>query len=81
MDERMESLNEIRSLAAEAVRQMEDMLGNPKTSPMVKIRIMEMILDRTFGRPEAAVKLSTTQQNVEAAQARLEAIFGHVKIE
>ena len=81
MDERMESLNEIRSLAPEAVRQMEDMLGNPKTSPMVKIRIMEMILDRTFGRPEAAVKLSTTQQNVEAAQARLEAIFGHVKIE
>ena len=81
MDERMESLNEIRSLAPEAVRQMEDMLGNPKTSPMVKIRIMEMILDRTFGRPEAAVKLSTAQQNVEAAQARLEAIFGHVKIE
>ena len=81
MDERMESLNEIRSLAPEAVRQMEDMLGNPKTSPMVKIRIMEMILDRTFGRPEAAVKLSTTQQNVEAAQARLERIFGHVKIE
>ena len=79
MDERMESLNEIRSLAPEAVRQMEDMLGNPKTSPMVKIRIMEMILDRTFGRPEAAVKLSTTQQNVEAAQARISAIVARIR--
>jgi hypothetical protein len=42
---------------------------------------MEMVLDRTFGKPEAAIKLTSAQQNVEAAQARLEAIFGHVKIE
>jgi hypothetical protein len=81
MDGRMNSLDEIRDLAPEVVRQMGEMLGNAKVPAMVKVRIMEMILERTYGKPEASVRLTSAQQNVEAAQARLEAIFGHVKIE
>ena len=81
MDNRMDSLNEIRGLAPEVVNQMERMLHDDRTPAMVKVRIMEIILERTYGRPEASIKLTTAQQNVEAAQARLEAIFGHVKIE
>ena len=81
MDDRMDSLNEIRGLAPEVVNQMERMLHDDRTPAMVKVRIMEIILERTYGRPEASIKLTTAQQNVEAAQARLEAIFGHVKIE
>ena len=81
MDGRMNSLDEIRELAPEVVRQMGEMLGNAKVPAMVKVRIMEMILERTYGKPEASVRLTTAQQNVGAAQARLEAIFGHVKIE
>jgi hypothetical protein len=77
----MDSLNEIRGLAPEVVNQMERMLHDDRTPAMVKVRIMEIILERTYGRPEASIKLTTAQQNVEAAQARLEAIFGHVKIE
>ena len=77
----MDSLNEIRGLAPEVVNQMERMLHDDRTPAMVKVRIMEIILERTYGRPEAPIKLTTAQQNVEAAQARLEAIFGHVKIE
>jgi len=81
VDDRMDSLNEIRGLAPEVVNQMERMLHDDRTPAMVKVRIMEIILERTYGRPEASIKLTTAQQNVEAAQARLEAIFGHVKIE
>ena len=81
MDENMESLSEIRRLTPEVVHMMDDMLHSNKIPAMVKIRLMEIILERTFGKPEAAIRLSTAQQNVEAAQARLEAIFGHVKIE
>jgi len=81
VDNRMDSLNEIRGLAPEVVNQMERMLHDDRTPAMVKVRIMEIILERTYGRPEASIKLTTAQQNVEAAQARLEAIFGHVKIE
>ena len=81
MDENMESLSEIRRLTPEVVHMMDDMLHSNKIPAMVKVRLMEIILERTFGKPEAAIRLSTAQQNVEAAQARLEAIFGHVRIE
>ncbi len=81
MDRRMDSLEQIRGMAPEVVAQMADMLRNGKTPAAVKLRIMEMVLERTFGKPEAAVRLTTAKQNVEAAQARLEAIFGHVKID
>jgi len=74
VDNRMDSLNEIRGLAPEVVNQMERMLHDDRTPAMVKVRIMEIILERTYGRPEASIKLTTAQQNVEAAQARLEAI-------
>ena len=81
MDENMESLSEIRRLTPEVVHMMDDMLHSNKIPAMVKVRLMEIILERTFGKPEAAIRLSTAQQNVEAAQARLEAIFGHVRID
>ena len=80
MDGRMNSLDEIRDLAPEVVRQMGEMLGNAKVPAMVKVRIMEIVLERTFGKPEAAIRLSTAQQNVEAAQARISAIVSQIKI-
>ena len=81
VNERVDSLDEIRSLTPEVVRQMGDMLSKDKVPPMVKVRIMEIILERTYGKPETSIKLTNAQQNVEAAQERLEAIFGHVRIE
>ena len=80
MDGRMNSLDEIRDLAPEVVRQMGEMLGNAKVPAMVKVRIMEMILERTYGKPEASVRLTTAQQNVEAAQARISAIVERIRI-
>ena len=75
----MDPMEEIRELAPEVVRQMGNMLSNTKTSPMVKVKIMEMILERTYGKPEASIKLSNAQQNVEAAQERIAAIVGKIR--
>ena len=47
-------------------------------SSLTKVKIIEMMLDRTFGKPDTAVKVTTEQQSVEEAQAELEAIFGVV---
>ncbi len=79
MDERMDSLDEIRRMAPDVVNKMGEMLGSPKVPAAVKIRIMEMVLDRTFGRPEAAIKLTNAQQNVEAAQERIAAIVEGIR--
>ena len=75
----MDPMEEIRELAPEVVRQMGNMLSNTKTSPMVKVKIMEMVLERTYGKPEASIKLSNAQQNVEAAQERIAAIVENIR--
>jgi hypothetical protein len=75
----MDSLDEIRRMAPDVVNKMGEMLGSPKVPAAVKIRIMEMVLDRTFGRPEAAIKLTNAQQNVEAAQERIAAIVENIR--
>ena len=80
MDENMDSLSEIRRLTPEVVDMMGEMLRNAKTPAVVKVRIMEIILERTFGKPEAAIRLSTAQQNVEAAQERISAIVSQIRI-
>ena len=73
------SLDEIRSLTPEVVRQMGDMLSKDKVPPMVKVRIMEIILERTYGKPETSIKLTNAQQNVEAAQERIAAIVENIR--
>ena len=80
VDENMDSLSEIRRLTPEVVDMMGEMLRNAKTPAVVKVRIMEIILERTFGKPEAAIRLSTAQQNVEAAQERISAIVSQIRI-
>ena len=79
VNERMDSLDEIRSLTPEVVRQMGDMLSKDKVPPMVKVRIMEIILERTYGKPETSIKLTNARQNVEAAQERLAAIVENIR--
>ena len=81
MDENMESLSEIRRLTPEVVHMMDEMLHSNKIPAMVKVRIMEMILERTYGKPEASVRLTSAQQNVEAAQARIAAIVSAIRLE
>ena len=80
VDENMDSLSEIRRLTPEVVDMMGEMLRNAKTPAVVKVRIMEIILERTFGNTEAAIRLSTAQQNVEAAQERISAIVSKIRI-
>ena len=80
MDDQMDSLEEIRKMVPDVVNQIERMMHDDKTPAMVKVRLMEMVLERTYGRPEASVKLTTAQQGVEAAQARIAAIVERIKI-
>ena len=80
MDERIDSLDEIRGLAPDVVQMMGDMLHSSKVPAVVKVRIMEMVLERTYGKPEASIRLTSAQQNVEAAQERIAAIVERIRI-
>ena len=68
-------LSQLKALTPLALEKMEKMLKNERVAALAKVRIIEIILERTFGKVESAVKVTNTQESVEAAQAELEAIF------
>ena len=60
---------------------MTELLNNPRVPAIAKVRILEIILERTYGKPETAIKLNSDAQSAEAARARLEAIAARIRIE
>ena len=79
-EEEVDALEEIRKLAPGVAEKMKEMLDAPRVPAIAKVRILEIILERTYGKPETALKLTTAQQSVEAAQARIAAIVSHIRI-
>ena len=80
-DEERDALEEIRKLAPGVADKMAEMLAAPRVPAIAKVRIMEIILERTYGKPETSVRLNGEAQSVEAARARLEAIAARIRIE
>ena len=78
--EQQEALEEIRKLAPAAAEKISAMLDDDDVPAVVKVRLIEIILERTYGKPEAAVKLTTVSQSVEAAQERIAAIVSRIRI-
>ena len=69
-------LTELKALTPLALQKMKGMLENERVAALAKVRLIEIILERTFGKVESSVKVTKTQESIEAAQAELEAIFG-----
>lgn len=80
-DEERDALEEIRKLAPGVADKMAEMLAAPRVPAIAKVRIMEIILERTYGKPETAIRLNGEAQSAEAARARLEAIAARIRIE
>ena len=78
--EELDALEEIKKLAPGIAAKMQELLDAPRVSAIAKVRIMEIILERTYGKTEAALKLTTAQQSVEASQARIAALVSRIRI-
>ena len=79
--EQREALEEVRKLAPKVAEKMSAMLDDETVPATAKIRIMETILDRTYGKPEAAVRLNADIASGEASRARLDAIAERIRRE
>ena len=79
--EEKDGLEEIRKLAPGVADKMREMLAAPKVPAIAKVRILEIILERTYGKPENSLKLVSAQQSFEAAEARIAAIVSGIRIE
>ena len=80
-EEEKDALEEIRKLAPGVAAKMKEMLDAPRVPAIAKVRILEIILERTYGKPEAAIRLTGEAQASEAGRARLEAIAAAIRIE
>ena len=79
--EEKDALEEIRKLAPGVAAKMAELLNAPRVPAIAKVRIIEIILERTYGKPETAIRLNADVQNNEAARARLEAIAARIRLE
>ena len=68
-------LEQLKKLTPLALQKMEQMLTNDRVAALAKVRIIEIILERTFGKVENPVKVTNAQESIEQAQAELDAIF------
>ena len=67
--EETEAMEEIRKLAPSAVERMAKLLRSGKTPAVVKVRIIEIILDRTYGKAPSSVNISSDAGRIEASRS------------
>ena len=81
-EEEKEVLEKIRDLAPKAVEMLSKIIApDSKASPYAKLQAIDIILNRTLGKPESSVKLTTAAQSVEASEARIAALISRIRIE
>ena len=70
-EEAREALTSLRGLAADAADRMEEILNNSEIPDNMKIAVINMVLERVYGRPEEMLRIESGERNVAAAEARL----------
>ncbi len=69
------SLEDIRRLVPAVARSMRDMLEDPETPASARVRICEIVLNRTFGRAPASVTISGDGDRIEESRAYILSLF------
>ena len=75
------TLKSIKDLAAETPAVMENMLRNEKLPAMAKVRLIEIILDRAYGKATETVNVNGAAAGIEASEMRIEALVRRIRLE
>ena len=76
-ERQQDALEAIRALAPSAPGVLSQILNDASASPAVRLKAVEMILDRTYGKPDMAVKFEDGREEVLAdIRAEYERIKG-----
>ena len=73
------TLRKFRELAAETPMAIEAMMRDQKLPAMARIRLIEMILERAYGKAEATVNVNGAVAGIEASEMRVEALVRKMK--
>ena len=81
-EEQKELLKDIKGLAPKAFQAMVNILDSPKVMAMAKVKVIELILNYTLGKPESNIKLTIdpAQQTI-ASEMRIAALVQSIQIQ
>ena len=66
-----DALKTLQGLAEDAADRMKEILDNAEIPDGMKIAVINMVLERVYGRPEEMLRIESGERNVAAAEARL----------
>ncbi len=77
MDQKMNEVMEklMAGMGPAALRNMRELLNNPATPINTRVQLIDMILERTMGKPEETMRLLMEKEDREAAEERMAEII------
>ena len=66
-----DALTTLRGLAEDAAYRMKEILDSTAIPDGMKIAVINMVLERVYGRPEEMLRIESGERDVEAAAERL----------
>ncbi len=70
-----------KKLGPKAIRKLGEMLDADRLSSIAKVRIIEIILERAYGKVESSIKVTENKVTMEEAQARIDDLFDTLRKE
>lgn len=72
-EEQKKALDDVRALAPTAARTLRHMLTGKEIPAAQRLKAVEIVLERTYGKPEARVEVSTPDNGImEEIRKRME---------
>jgi len=62
-----------------ALDALGDIIEDPSINPIARVQAIALIMDRGMGKPEENIRIRNAEEDMDAAQERLDAIFAKVK--
>ena len=69
----------ITELTPKAISCLRDMLYDPGTPEAVRAQLIGMVLDRTLGKAEVPIKVTSVRDNIENSRAKLSAMLMEIR--
>ena len=70
-----------KKLGPKAIKKLGEMLEADRLSSIAKVRIIEIILERAYGKVESSIKVTENKVTMEEAQAEIDKMFDDLRKE
>ena len=71
----------LEKVASGIVNRMNRALDDPQTTPTMRVRIYEIVMDRLMGKPEATIRLEDSTADMEDAEKFVEMMAEEIRRE